>query len=286
MEKEELRIRGMMEQLRNEVSIHTELKHPHILRVIDRCETPSHYYLVLELATRTLQHWTQGFPQQRVPEKQVLGPMVQVVSAVLYLHENGYMHRDLTLSNMLFAPGEREESVVKVADFGWACRAENIPQAPCGSMEIWAPEILCVAVQVNNQLGVPPQLYKVETTIGIEVDAWAIGIAIYTLLCGVVPFPVPPPCPPSAIPSAFTCMVCMFVYHPPQGVRISDRMNTVLTHLLTRKKQRLTMVKLLEYLEEPKASPRVMASEQSSSASSPLVSGPGVLGQEKLAQMR
>lgn len=48
------------------MSIHTELKHPHILRVIDRCETPSHYYLVLELATRTLQHWTQGFPQQRV----------------------------------------------------------------------------------------------------------------------------------------------------------------------------------------------------------------------------
>jgi len=242
IEKEPLRQRGMLEQLRHEVQIHTALKHRHVLEVLDQADTPTHVYLVLELGKWTLLQWAQSFPKHQVPERECLPVLAQAARAVQFLHDSGFVHRDLTLANLMLAPDASDELVVKVTDFGWACQKDSVPQQPCGTVEFWAPEIVSVAMGVYA--GQLP-----ETQIGAEVDLWALGVGLYQLLCGAAPFPAPQGPTP-----AFVCAVCMQCYLPPPGV-LSECTTGMLKSLLVRKEQRSSIedlvLRLQCFVEQP-----------------------------------
>jgi serine/threonine protein kinase len=256
VEKGPLSIRHMLPQLSNEVKLHTELRHPNVLRVLDQDETHTHMYLVLELASRSLLAWAEHWPNAQVPERSAIPKYLQIVAAVRYCHERGVVHRDLTTGNVLLVPtGAEGEEVCKLGDFGWACHVSSIPQAPCGSVESWAPEIMCLAT------GFP-------RPIGIEVDYWAMGIMLYVLLAGVVPFP----CTQGAMDPRFISTLCSGYYVPAPAV--SERMNAIIKRLLcVDPAQRLTPPDLAKALEEsgPRPSPRATPSTSagSSAGSSP-----------------
>jgi serine/threonine protein kinase len=259
VEKQPLGIRGMIGQLTNEVQLHAELHHPHIIRVLDQEETHQHVYMVLELATRTLRAWAEKWPQGRVPERSTVPKFIQVTSAVKYCHDHGVCHRDLTLGNILLVPGGSEgEEICKLADFGWACRTTEVPQAPCGSVESWAPEIIRLAVNIPNH-------------IGPEVDFWALGVMLYSLLVGAAPFQG------SMNDPRFIATVCSAFFVYPAGVVISERMHELIKRLLAvDPSQRLGPGELGKALEDmgPRPSPRATPSTSagSSGGSSPLSS--------------
>lgn len=94
----------------------------------------------------------------------------QLVGAVSYVHNKSCVHRDLKLENILLDKNEN----VKLVDFGFTREYEgksNYLQTWCGTVCYSAPEML-----------------KGEKYAGEKVDVWSLGIILYALLVGELPF--------------------------------------------------------------------------------------------------
>nr|QCW06540.1 serine/threonine kinase AKT [Pinctada imbricata] len=93
----------------------------------------------------------------------------EIISALGYLHENNIVYRDLKLENLLLD----KDGHIKIADFG-LCKEEMYYGAStktfCGTPEYLAPEVL------------------EDNDYGRAVDWWGIGVVMYEMMCGRLPF--------------------------------------------------------------------------------------------------
>lgn len=102
-------------------------------------------------------------------EKDARHKFRQIVSAVEYCHARGVIHRDLKAENLLLDA----DMNIKIADFGFSNSYEPGDQLDtfCGSPPYAAPE-----------------LFKGQAYDGPEVDVWSLGVILYTLVSGSLPF--------------------------------------------------------------------------------------------------
>lgn len=99
----------------------------------------------------------------------------QIACAVKYCHDRGVIHRDLKPENVLFEkiPGRRTGSyVVKLADFGLATT-------------FTAP--LKVVGMAGSPFYMAPEIVR-RKPYGAEVDMWSMGVILYAVLSGCLPF--------------------------------------------------------------------------------------------------
>ena len=92
----------------------------------------------------------------------------QIVIGIGKLHENGVIHRDLKLENIMVSAN----GYLKIVDFGLAkmLGPEEVANSFCGTAEYFAPEMI-------NKTGHD-----------FTVDWWAVGILIFEMLFGTTPF--------------------------------------------------------------------------------------------------
>ncbi|CAJ0602397.1 unnamed protein product [Cylicocyclus nassatus] len=156
------------EKMSQEVQIHRSLSHPHVVQLYSFFEDADNVYITLELcARRSLMELHKR--RRAVTEPEARYFTHQVCLAVDYLHDKKVIHRDLKLGN-LFLNGELQ---VKIGDFGLATTVDNEGERKktlCGTPNYIAPEVL-------DKKGH-----------SFEVDIWAIGCILYTLLFGRPPF--------------------------------------------------------------------------------------------------
>ncbi|KAG1705183.1 hypothetical protein DVH05_004116 [Phytophthora capsici] len=106
-------------KVRQEMVLHAELQHPHVLRVESVFEDARNYYMTLEYcAQRSLSAIVKTLPGRKMNEQLVKKVFRQVVAGVVYLHASGVIHRDLKLANLLLT----DTGDVKISDFGLAAR--------------------------------------------------------------------------------------------------------------------------------------------------------------------
>lgn len=155
-------------QLRREIEIQMNLRHPNVLRMFGYFHDPGRIFMMLEFAGRgELFKILSKLPERRFGEATAAKYIAQIADALQYLHSKHIIHRDIKPENLLV--GIRGE--VKIADFGWSVHAPSNRRATlCGTLDYLPPEM----VEGKSHGG--------------AVDLWAMGVLTYEFLEGVPPF--------------------------------------------------------------------------------------------------
>jgi serine/threonine protein kinase len=167
-------------QVRREISIHSGLRHDHVVDFWGAFEDEDRIMLLMELANEDLvDHVNRR--GGRLSERTVANMMRQIVSGVKYLHEQNVAHRDLKPENVLVAT----DGTLKLADFGLSIDLTQERAVTCvGTPMFMAPEALACpkkrTPEENKDRG--------DLWYGAKVDCWACGAMAYEMLVGRSPF--------------------------------------------------------------------------------------------------
>jgi serine/threonine protein kinase len=167
------------QRFRQEINILAQLEHNHIARWTDsRQTTDGRTYLVMD--------YVDGQPIDRYCEerrfsiRERLQLFRQICLAIRYAHSKGVVHRDLKPSNILVEPverGEAEPGKVKLLDFGIAKLLDRSAAVDTESSS---------TLVFTPNYASPEQL--TGGAVGRASDLYALGIVLYLLLTGRLPF--------------------------------------------------------------------------------------------------
>ncbi|XP_006143809.1 maternal embryonic leucine zipper kinase isoform X2 [Tupaia chinensis] len=134
-------------RIKTEIDALKNLRHQHICQLYHVLETTNKIFMVLEYCPGG-ELFDYIISQDRLSEEEARVVFRQIVSAVAYVHSQGYAHRDLK-------PGNKDYHL----------------QTCCGSLAYAAPELI-----------------QGKSYLGSEADVWSMGILLYVLMCGFLPF--------------------------------------------------------------------------------------------------
>ncbi|KAI8381274.1 kinase-like domain-containing protein [Radiomyces spectabilis] len=151
-----------------EIHHHRQLIHPNVVRMYEIIATESYIHIVSEYCPNG-ELFDALSRLGRCTEKRAQFWFRQLVDAVKYCHSHGIIHRDLKLENVLLDANDN----VKICDFGFARHSEKhqMLETFCGSLAYSAPEVI-----------------QRQRHTGPEIDVWSLGVILYTLLAGELPF--------------------------------------------------------------------------------------------------
>ena len=198
--------REMRRRFAREARTIAELHHPHILPLIEFGDEQGILYLVMpfiEGGTLT------GYLRRSLPDfHEVATIFLQLLDAVEYAHDQGLIHRDIKSSNVLLEARRDGPPYIYLADFGLVRYSEQNDR-----------EQVSKSIPLDQIPGTPHYMAPEQTRgiITISTDIYALGVLLYQMLVGVLPYddpddvevvklhqyaPVPSPCDRDAsIPS-------------------------------------------------------------------------------------
>ncbi|NWH74625.1 MELK kinase, partial [Piaya cayana] len=155
-----------MHRVKLEIDAMKNLSHQHICQLYHVMETSQKIFMVLEYCPGG-ELFDYIISKDRLSEEEARVFFRQIVSAIAYIHSQGYAHRDLKPENLLID----EEHNLKLIDFGLCAKPKGGLDCPlqtcCGSPAYAAPEVI-----------------QGKAYIGSEADIWSMGVLLYALLCG------------------------------------------------------------------------------------------------------
>jgi serine/threonine-protein kinase 11 len=164
-------------QLEREIRLMKLFDHRNILKIGEVLHMPSadEAYLVLEYAEKGC---VGNFIERgvRIPDSAILSILKQVLQAVKYLHDSGYVHQDIKPSNILI----NRDGLVKLADFGIGHSFDSAAMV-VGSPAYQAPEALNDAYPSDDDSDSSNEGPQKE-------DIWALGVTLYQMLFLKLPF--------------------------------------------------------------------------------------------------
>lgn len=160
-----------LEKIYREVQIMKLLNHPHIIKLYQVMETKDMLYIVTEFA-KNGEMFDYLTSNGHLSEDEARKKFWQILSAVEYCHRHHIVHRDLKTENLLL-DGNMD---IKLADFGFGnfYKSGEPLSTWCGSPPYAAPEV-----------------FEGKEYEGPQLDIWSLGVVLYVLVCGSLPFDGP-----------------------------------------------------------------------------------------------
>ncbi|KAL1835894.1 hypothetical protein VTJ49DRAFT_5906 [Mycothermus thermophilus] len=162
--------------IRKEVAIMKKLKHPNLVELIEVLDDPEDdtLYMVMEMCKKgVVMKVGLGQTAEPCPEEQCRVWFRDLILGIEYLHSQGILHRDIKPDNLLLT----DDDVLKIVDFGVSEMFEKSgdmrTSKTAGSPAFLPPE-LCVAGHGDVS--------------GKAADIWSMGVSLYCLRYGRVPF--------------------------------------------------------------------------------------------------
>jgi serine/threonine protein kinase len=154
----------------SEVAVQLSMDHPHIARLFDVYESSDCFELAMECLEggELFCHIQQ---LNRLPEAAIAGLTRQLLGAVRYMHQRDVLHRDLKLENIMFTAYDRHN--LKIIDFGLSKirrKKENKLVTDCGTLPYTAPEVVLKRSYTD------------------QCDIWSLGVIVFVMLSGQMPF--------------------------------------------------------------------------------------------------
>jgi hypothetical protein len=159
------------ELVKVEIGILKLCHHPNVVRLLDHIENLDYIFIVTEyIEGGTLGQYLKK-NNFNFTEQQAANMIYQIASGIKYLHNYGIVHRDLKPDNIMITE-PNEKGILKIMDFGLSKIVSSQEKMidGYGTLSYVAPEVLLRA-PYNK-----------------EVDIWSLGIILYYILCGHLPF--------------------------------------------------------------------------------------------------
>ena len=160
-----------IELVRTEIDVMKLCHHPNVVHLLDHFENADHIFIVMEYIKGGRLSDYMKEKKYKFTEKRVAEIIYQISLGVKYLHRYGIVHRDLKPDNiMLTESGDKGN--VKIMDFGLSKIMGKKEKAVegFGTLTFVAPEVL------------------VRKPYNKEVDIWSIGVIMYLMMSGLLPF--------------------------------------------------------------------------------------------------
>lgn len=160
-----------VERISREIAILKQLHHPNIVRIYEVCDTAKHIFIVMSFCSGG-ELFDYIVAHGRVKEKQAARFFHQIVNGVEYCHAHSIIHRDLKPENLLLD----KHLNLQIIDFGLGNFVRNggLLKTACGSPCYAAPEMIAG-----------------KRYVGECADLWSMGVILFALLAGYLPFEDP-----------------------------------------------------------------------------------------------
>lgn len=198
------------EQFKNELIIHSRIKHHAITQIQDVLIDKNNVYIVLEFCEGgDLNDVVQE--NGGLTEEEAKHYFHQIIEALSYIHNLGVAHRDVKLENILVTADDD----AKLTDFGLCKQAigDNPMMTTCGTLVYAAPEII-----------------REEPYNGMKADIWSAGIVLYAMVANHFPWIVDVRLPPDKLMSETTRQILECNVDLPDG--ISTDLQSLLSSIL------------------------------------------------------
>jgi hypothetical protein len=171
MKKSSIKTPEDNELVRSEIDIMKLCHHPNIVRLLDHFENTEYIFIVMEyIEGGTLNEYLKK-KHYNFSENQAGNLMFQIANGLKYLHKYGIVHRDLKPDNIMMTE-QSEKGILKIMDFGLSkiVGPNDTLHEGYGTLSYVAPEVL------------------LRTPYNKEIDIWSMGIILFQMLCGKLPF--------------------------------------------------------------------------------------------------
>jgi len=166
----EMKFSGLLDQFFVEIKVLKSLNHPNIIRLEDTFESPDRIYMIMEMM-KGGELFDYVVEKGTLSEEEASVLVRKITSAVAHMHSLDIIHRDLKPENLLLT-SKGPDAEIKLIDFGLAkvVQRETVASSFLGTKGYLAPEML--------------QRHSYDKSI----DMWALGVIVFVLLCGCLPF--------------------------------------------------------------------------------------------------
>ena len=167
IDKKKLKINSENKRIEREINIIKKLNHINIVKIVQIKEDMNNIYIIMEYIENNLFYYILN--KKYISEQESSFYFFQLISGIDFIHSQGIVHRDLKPENILIT----KNKILKIIDFGLSnyFSKGNLLSTLCGSPSYTAPEVI-----LGNKYD------------GFASDIWTIGIILYTMICGHLPF--------------------------------------------------------------------------------------------------
>ena len=157
--------------LKTEVTIMHQVRHPNVMHLYDFIESKNAYYLIIDFCDGgDLYTFIRKQPRGYLEEPEAISLFGQIRDGFAELRRQKVMHRDIKSENFFFKNGK-----ILIGDFGLAKQGKDTAISLVGSPELMAPEVLRGDIQD-------------EVTYDSKADLWSLGCLFFEMLFGDAPF--------------------------------------------------------------------------------------------------